>query len=91
MSKPTARIVLVTLIGLVLVAATYLTVQGVFAKAETAGVQAHTVSGVQTNFNHDRSSVSELQALQMQTDTYSQPGQGRGHGCGSEMHVSPSD
>jgi hypothetical protein len=90
MSKPTSRVVLVTLIGLVLIAATYLTVQGVFAKAETAGVQAHTVSGVQTNFNHDRSSVSELQALQVQSD-FSQPGQGRGHGCESDMQVNPSD
>lgn len=90
MSKPTARVVLVTLIGLVLIAATYLTVQGVFAKAETAGVQAHAVSGVQTNFNHDRSSVSELQALQVRSD-FSQPGQGRGHGCDSDMQVNPSD
>jgi hypothetical protein len=90
MSKPTSRVVLVTLIGLVLIAATYLTVQGVFAKTETAGVQAHTVSGVQTNFNHDRSSVSELQALQVQSD-FSQPGQGRGHGCESDMQVNPSD
>lgn len=90
MSKPTSRVILVTLIGLVLIAATYLTVQGVFAKAETAAVQAHTVSGVQTNFNHDRSSVSELQALQVQSDA-SQSGQGRGHGCESDMQVSPSD
>jgi hypothetical protein len=90
MSKPTSRVVLVILIGLVLIAATYLTVQGVFAKGETAGVQAHTVSGVQTNFNHDRSSVSELQALQVQSD-FSQLGQGRGHGCESDMQVNPSD
>lgn len=91
MSKPTARVILVTLIGLVLIAATYLTVQGVFAKAATAGAQAHTVSGVQTNFNHDRSNVAELQAIQVQSDPYSQPDQGRGHGCESEMQTSPLD
>ena len=43
MSKPTARIVLVSLIAVVLVAAAYLTVQGAFAKAESAGAQAHVV------------------------------------------------
>jgi hypothetical protein len=91
MSKPTARVILVTLIGLVLVAAAYLTVQGVFAKADTAAVQAHTVSGVQTNFNHDRSSASELQVIQVQSESYSPHGSGRGHGCESEMQTSPLD
>jgi hypothetical protein len=93
MSKPTARVALVTLIVLVLVAATYLTVQAAFAKSESAGTQAHIVSGLQTNFNHDRSTVSELEAVQLQSDTYSQPGTGKqeGGGCHSEMHVSPED
>jgi hypothetical protein len=93
MSKPTARVVLVTLIGIVLIAVTYLTVQGAFAKAETAGAQAHVVSGLQTNFNHDRSTVSELEALQLQSEPSSQPGSGRheGGGCESEMQTSPLD
>lgn len=93
MSKPTARIVLVSLIGIVLIAAAYMTVQGVFAKADSAGAQAHVVSGLQTNFNHDRSTVSELNALQAQNDTYSAPGAGRYQdgGCESEMRSVPLD
>jgi hypothetical protein len=95
MSKPTARVVLVTLISAVLIAAAYLTVQGAFAKAETAGARAHEVSGLQTNFNHDRSSVSELQSLQIQNNASSQtePGAGRhgSGGCESEQQSSPLD
>jgi hypothetical protein len=95
MSKPIARVVLVSLISLVLIAATYMTVQGAFAKAETktVGAQSHVVSGLQTNFNHDRSTVSELEALQMQSQP-SQPGTGRngkGHGCDSEYQAVPQD
>ena len=92
MSKPTARIVLVSLVAVVLVAAAYLTVQGAFAKAESAGAQAHVVSGLQTNFNHDRSTPAELEALQAQQN-FSDPGSGRhqGGGCESEMRTSPLD
>ena len=91
MSKPTTRVVLVSLIAIVLVAATYLTVQGAFAKTESAGAQAHVVSGLQTNFNHDRSTVAELEALKAQQN-FSEPGSGRhqgGGGCESEMQSSP--
>jgi hypothetical protein len=93
MSKPTARIVLVSLIAVVLVAAAYLTVQGAFAKAESAGAQAHVVSGLQTNFNHDRSTPAELEALKIQTQqNFSDPGSGRhGGGCEDEMRTSPQD
>ena len=92
MSKPTARIVLITVIGIALIAATYITVQGAFAKSDTAGVQSHSVSGLQTNLNHDRSTVAEVQSLQVQKDTFSEPGAGRGgHGCESETHSVPLD
>jgi Tfp pilus assembly protein PilO len=94
MSKPTARIVLVTLVGIVLIAAAYVTVQGAFAKADSAGAQAHVVSGLQTNFNHDRSTAAELDALQAQiNNTYSEPGAGRhqGGGCEHESQSVPLD
>jgi hypothetical protein len=92
MSKPTARMVLIAVIGIALIAATYYTVQGAFAKTDTAGVQSHSVSGLQTNLNHDRSTVAEVQSLQAQTDTFSEPGTGRGgHGCEDEMHSVPLD
>ena len=95
MSKPVARVVLISLISLLLIAAAYMTVQGAFAKAETksAGAQAHVVSGLQTNFNHDRSTVSEVEALQSQSQP-SQPGTGRngnGGGCEHEGQTAPLD
>lgn len=91
MSKPNTRIVLVSFVAIVLIAATYFTVQGAFAKAESAGAQSHSVSGLQTNFNHDRSTAVELQALQAQQN-YSEPGAGRhGGGCEHENQTSPLD
>jgi hypothetical protein len=81
MSKPTARVVLIVLVSLVLVVATYVTVQAAFAKAETTGAQAHLVNGLQTNFNHDRSTVSELKALEMQNQAYSEDEKPYGGGC----------
>ena len=92
MSKPTTRAFLVTLLGIVLIAAAYMTVQSVFAKAESTGAQAHLVNGLQTNFNHDRSTVSELNTLQAQNN-YADPGAGQhqGGGCHEEMHSVPQD
>jgi acid phosphatase family membrane protein YuiD len=92
MSQPIARITLLAVIGLVLVVAAYIAVQGVFAKAESAGVQAHTVSGLQTNFSHDRSTVSELELKKLAgNESLYQSGYGSGHDCGSEARVSPED
>lgn len=93
MSKTTARIVLVTLIGIVLIAAVYMTVQSAFAKSDSAGAQAHAVSGLQTNFNHDRSTAAELDALNVQSDPYSQPGANRrqGGGCDRDSQSVPLD
>ena len=90
MSKPVARVALITLISLILVLVTYVTVQGAFAKAETAGAQAHLVSGVHTNFNHDRSTVSELNAFQIQNN-FSQEEVPYGGGCNREKQVVPQD
>ena len=91
MSRPIARVALFTLVGIILIAAAYMTVQGAFAKAETAGVQAHTVSGLQTNFNHDRSTVSELESVQKQASSESLYQSGHGHGCEDEVRASPDD
>ncbi|HET6595817.1 MAG TPA: hypothetical protein VFG81_09350 [Anaerolineales bacterium] len=90
MSKSTARVILISLIGIALIAAIYVSVQGAFAKSESIGAQAHVVSGLQTNFNHDRSTAAELDALQAQSDMYLQPGPGRG-GCEHESQSVPLD
>ena len=94
MSKPIARVAFFLLISLVLIAATSASVRGwLGGTRDVAGVQSHVVSGLQTNLNHDRSTVSELQTLQLQMD--SQPLQqqqpGKGHGCESEAQNSPID
>jgi hypothetical protein len=93
MSKPIARVAFFLLISLVLIAATSASVRGwLGGTRDAAGVQAHVVSGLQTNLNHDRSTVSELQTLQLQTE--SQPLQqqpGKGHGCESERQTAPID
>ena len=93
MSKPIARVALVTLISLALIAATYMTVQGVAGKAESTGAQAHIVNGLKTNLNHDRSTASGLETIQIQSDPASQPGAGKhqGGGCESENQTSPLD
>jgi acid phosphatase family membrane protein YuiD len=90
MSKPVARVTLFVLISLVLIAATSVSVRGWLDGArEASGVQAHIVNGLQTNFNHDRSTVTELESLQMQSESQFQSG--KGHGCESEAQVSPQD
>jgi hypothetical protein len=90
MTKPFNRVALVALLGLVLLIAAYMTVQSVFAKTESAGVQAHTVGGLNTNFSHDRSSVMELESQKFQSESLS-PYEGGGHGCEHESNVNPND
>lgn len=93
MSKPMVRLAFFVLISLVVIAATSASVRGwLGSSSEVAAVQSHTVSGLQTNLNHDRSTVSELQTLQFQME--SQPLQkqpGSGHGCESEQRSAPID
>jgi len=92
MSKPIARVTLFVLISLVLVAATSASVRSWFdGTSQAAGVQAHVVNGLQTNFNHDRSTVTELKSLQIQADSQSLDQPGKGHGCESESVVIPED
>ena len=92
-SKPIARVAFFLIISLTLIAATYMTVQGAWAKPELNRAQVHTVTGLQTNLNHDRLSSSEVQSVQMQSDNFAQPGNGshENGGCHSDSHVSPQD
>jgi hypothetical protein len=93
MFKPIARVAFYLLISLTLIAATYMTVQGAWVRAEPNHAQSHTVSGLHTNLNHDRLSSAEVQSLQMQSDHYAQPGGGshENGGCHSDSHVVPQD
>ena len=93
MSKPIARVAFFVLVSLVLIAATSASVRGwLGSTSEVASVQSHSVSGLQTNLNHDRSTVSELQTLQLQMVSQSlQQPSGKGHGCESEQQSVPLD
>ena len=85
MSKTTARLAFFVLISLVVIAATSASARGwLGGTSDVASVQSHAVSGLQTNLNHDRSTVSELQTLQLQMNSQSLQQQGNGHGCESE-------
>jgi hypothetical protein len=93
MSKPITRVAFFLLISLTLIAATYMTVQGAWAKPETNRAQSHAVSGLQTNLNHDRLSSAEVQSLEMQSGNYAQPGEGshKNGGCHSDSQMVPQD
>ena len=92
MSKPVARIALFVLVSLVLIAATSVSVRGLLGGTDqVSGAQAHMVGGLKTNFNHDRSTVGELERLQLQADNSSYYQPGHGHGCRDEGMVSPDD
>ncbi len=91
MSRPIVRVAIIALISLVLIAATFVSVRGSLAGASeasrTASVQAHVVSGLQTNLNHQRATTSEVQSLQ----TQSQPAGAHQGGCHSNGQNSPQD
>ena len=94
-TKLLSRIALSVLISLVLLLALYTSVQGGLTskvlKSAPNSAQAHVVSGLQTNLNHDRSTAAEVQSSTMQADKYFQPG-GQGHGgCEDEIRTNPND
>jgi len=96
MSKPIVRVTVFVLISLVLIAATSVSVRGWLSgtgESEAASLQSHSVDGLQTNLNHDRSTVSELEmeTLQMQGGNQSLDQPGKGHGCESEAQSNPDD
>jgi len=90
MSKLNVRVVLSVLISLGVIFAVYTTVLGASFNSASEKVGSHSVSGIMTNFNHDRFSVAEQEALQTEMDAYNNF-QGSGHGCESEARNSPID
>ncbi len=91
MSKPIVRVTIFVLISLVLIAATSVGVRGWLGSTHQAS-GTHNVSGVYTDFNHQRSTSADLQSLQMQNGTSAQPsGAYQQGGCHSNTHTSPQD
>jgi len=91
MSKLNTRVVLSVLISLGVIFAVFTTVQGASFNGAAEKVGSHSVSGIMTNFNHDRFTVAEQEALQSQPDSYNNFQKDSGHGCESESFNSPID
>jgi hypothetical protein len=91
MSKLNLRVILAVLISLGVIFAVYTTVQSASLNAGAEKVGSHSVSGVMTNFNHDRFTVAEQEAYQAQLEAYKESAKGSGHECESESFNSPID
>ena len=85
------RVVLSILIGLGVVLAVFTTVQGAASSSVAEKLGSHSVSGVLTNFNHDRFTVAEQEANQQELQSFDKSSSGQGHGCESEARNSPID
>lgn len=88
MSQLNVRLILSVLISLGVIFAVYTTVQSASLSAAAEKVGSHSVSGLMTNFNHDRLTISEQEAYQAELEAYNQPSKDSGHGCESRS-VSP--
>jgi hypothetical protein len=82
-----ARITVFLLISLALIAATSVSVQGWLGAASHPTTGVHNVGGLQTNFNHQRSTAAELQNSQLQSG---QPASGS-HQGGCHSNPIPQD
>jgi hypothetical protein len=91
MSRLNSRVVLSVLISLGVILAVFTTVQGASSNSVAEKMGAHSVSGVLTNFNHDRLTTTEQQSYQQELDSLNKSGTGSGHGCESEARNSPLD
>ena len=90
MSRFSKRVILSVLISLGIILAVFTTVQGASPQVAESKVGSHAVSGAMVNLNHDRFTVSELDAYNAQLDAYNQSQNGGGHGgCGSDLRSSP--
>ena len=90
MSKPIVRVTVFVLISLVLIAATSVGVRGWLGSTHQA-TGTHVVSGLYTNFNHQRSTSAELQSFQLQSGTSAQPAGAHQGGCHSNNQTTPQD
>ncbi len=90
MSKLNLRVLLSVLISLGVIFAVYTTVQGASLNFAAAQTGSHAVSGLMTNFNHDRLTLAEQGAYQAQFQPYNSSRSDSGHGCDSQA-INPLD
>lgn len=94
MSKPIAQVAFTAVLGLVMIVGFSPNLQSRLSQAllrTENRVSTHVVSGLQTNFNHDRSSASALNQIELQSDFQNQYQTDRPHGCESENKTDPND
>ena len=89
MSRINKRVILAVLISLGVIFAVFTSVQGASPEAAANNVGSHAVSGAMVNLNHDRFTVSELEAYNAQLDSYNKSTGGAHGGCESELRSSP--
>jgi hypothetical protein len=87
-----ARITVFLLVSLALTAATSVSVRGWLGSTSQPATGVHTVGGLQTDFNHQRSTTAELESQRVQNN-YFVPPSGSSHpgGCHSDQQASPQD
>jgi hypothetical protein len=91
MSKLNVRVLLSVLISLGVIFAVYTTVQSASFDSAAEKIGSHSVSGLMTNFNHDRFTVAEQEMYQSELESNKGIEKGSGHGCESEARNSPLD
>lgn len=89
MSRITTRIALTVLIGLVILAAVFVSVRAVSASPQKASLGMYVLSGGLVNPLVERADP-ELAAPQSQPKAYPH-GEGGGHGCESESYINPEE
>jgi hypothetical protein len=87
-----ARVSIFLLISLALIAATSVSVQSWLGSTSHAATGVHEVGGLQTDFNHQRSTAAELESQRMQNEYFVPPsGSSQPGGCHSDQQASPQD
>ena len=90
MSRLSKRVILSALISFGVILAVFTSVQGASPNVAESKLGTHLVSGAMVNLNHDRFTVSELEAYNAQLDSYNKSMNGGGHGgCESDLRSNP--
>lgn len=91
MSKPTIRVIVSVLIGLVIVLALFASVQAASSRASLSGERAVTTAGLLPDTRHVRSAWQSLSSYDYNDESvYSGAGEGQSS-CESDNHESPDD
>ena len=93
MSKLIAQVALSAVLGLGVIVGFSTDLQSRLSRLVQADnvAKAHVVNGLQTNFNHYRSSANALNQVELQSDLQELYQSDRPHGCESESKIDPND